>query len=218
MRILKQIPPCKMRLDENLNFVQYLRQPRIGRTFTSIQSNTSDASTFCGARCCVIRVRAMKWTGGAMVMAIVAATMPTVADASGQQTFSAQCSMCHQPDGAGLPGSFPRLAGRVPQIAGSPDGRRYLATVLLYGLYGPITVDAKPISGMMPAMAALSDQAVADVLNHVLTLRKPSGPELSRKVVPFTAAEIAAVRAGARQTGSQVAAERARLVGLKLIP
>jgi mono/diheme cytochrome c family protein len=148
-----------------------------------------------------------------MAFATVAMAVPVHALATGPQTFSAQCSMCHQPNGAGLPGSFPRLAGRVPVIAGSPGGRRYLAMVLLYGLYGPITVDGKRISGLMPAMASLSDQAIADVLNHVLTLEKPA-----RKVAPFTAAEIAAVRAGAGKTGSDVATERARLAGLKLIP
>jgi len=155
----------------------------------------------------------MKLGWGIMAFATLAMAVPVPALATGPQTFSAQCSMCHQPNGAGLPGSFPRLAGRVPAIAGSPGGRRYLAMVLLYGLYGPITVDGKRISGLMPAMASLSDQAIADVLNHVMTLEKPA-----RKVAPFTAAEIAAVRAGANKTGSDVAAERARLAGLKLIP
>ncbi|MEN2790557.1 cytochrome c [Sphingomonas oligophenolica] len=147
-----------------------------------------------------------------MAIAMLAAAMPVPALATGQQTFAAQCSMCHQPNGAGLPGSFPRLAGRVPVIAGSTGGRRYLAMVLLYGLYGPITVDGKRISGLMPSMASLSDQAIADVLNHAMALEKAA-----RKIAPFTAAEIAAVR-GAGKTGTDVAAERARLAGLKLIP
>lgn len=148
-----------------------------------------------------------------MTLATLAATMPGAVSATGPQTFSTRCSMCHQPDGAGLPGSFPRLAGRVPVIARSPDGRRYLAMVLLYGLYGPITVDGKPISGLMPSMGSLDDQGIADVLNHVITLQKAGA-----KVTPFTAAEIAAVRAGGRKTGSDVAAERARLATRKLIP
>lgn len=147
-----------------------------------------------------------------MILAALAAGVPATAPATGPQTYATRCSMCHQPSGAGLPGSFPRLAGRVPVIAKSPDGRRYLAMVLLYGLYGPIAVDGKPISGLMPSMTALTDQAIADVLNHVMTL-KPAG-----KVAPFTAPEIAAVRAGARKTGSDVAAERGRLAARKLIP
>ncbi|SRR5258706_12173415 len=156
----------------------------------------------------------MKIASGMTAFALVAAfALPVPAPASGPQTFGAQCAMCHQPNGAGLPGTFPRLAGRVPAIADSPDGRRYLAMVLLYGLYGPVTVDGKRISGMMPSMSSLSDQAIADVLNHTLTMAK-STP----KVPPFAAAEIAAVRAGARKGGSDVAAERARLAGRGLIP
>lgn len=145
-------------------------------------------------------------------MMILAAGLPGAALATGQQTYATRCSMCHQPSGAGLPGSFPRLAGRVPVIAKSPEGRRYLAMVLLYGLYGPISVDGKPISGLMPSMTTLTDQAIADVLNHAMTLKAVG------KVAPFTAPEIAAVRAGARKTGSDVAAERARLAARKLIP
>lgn len=151
--------------------------------------------------------------GWAMLTLAALVLTPMPALATGQQTFSAQCSMCHQPNGAGLPGSFPRLAGRVPVIAGSPAGRRYLAMVLLYGLYGPIMVDGVRINGLMPSMTSLNDQAIADVLNHVITLQKPA-----RKVAPFTSAEIAAVRAGAAKSSSEVAAERARLMALKLIP
>jgi len=157
-------------------------------------------------------MRAMKTVSG-LTMFAVALALPAPALASGQQTFSAQCSMCHQPNGAGLPGSFPRLAGRVPAIAGSADGRRYLVKVLLYGLYGPIMVDGKRISGVMPSMKSLADHAVADVLNHTIGLAKPA-----RKLTPFTAAEVAAVRAGARQSGSDIAAERTLLAGRKLIP
>ena len=155
----------------------------------------------------------MKLACGTMALATLAAAMPVPALATGPQTYSARCSMCPQPDGAGLPGSFPRVAGRVPVIARSPEGRRYLAMVLLFGIYGPITVDGKPISGMMPTMASLNDQAIADVLNHVMTLQKAAG-----KVTPFTAAEIAAVRAGVHKSSSDVAAERARLAARKLIP
>lgn len=148
----------------------------------------------------------------AITVLAVALAQPATAAPTGQQTFAAQCSLCHQSDGGGLAGQFPRLAGRVPTIASNPEGRRYLATVLLYGMYGAINVDGTPISGMMPAVGSLSDQAVADVLNHLLTL-KPA-----RKVAPFTAAEIALVRAADRKGGSEVAAERTRLAGLGIIP
>lgn len=100
----------------------------------------------------------------------------------------------------------------MPQIASSAGGRRYLALVLINGLYGPITVDGRAINGMMPAAGSLSDQAIADVLNHVLTL-----PGRAKKAAQFTAAEIAAARAVGRKSGNELAAERSRLVAAKLI-
>lgn len=145
--------------------------------------------------------------------ALLALVLHSSAHAGGAQTFAAQCSMCHQPSGAGLPGSFPRISGRVPQIASTPDGRRYLAMVLLYGMIGPITVDGKAISGVMPSMGSMGDQGIADVLNHVLTLGKPA-----KKPAPFTAAEVAKVRSGGRKSASDVGLERSRLAALKLIP
>jgi mono/diheme cytochrome c family protein len=145
--------------------------------------------------------------------AIIMATLTSPASATGLQTFSSRCSMCHQPSGAGLPGQFPRLSGRVSQIAASPDGRRYLAFVLLYGIYGPIKVDGKPITGLMPGMGTLSDQDVADVLNHAVALQKPAKP-----VPAFTATEIAKIRATGKKTSSEVAAERGRLAAKGLIP
>jgi mono/diheme cytochrome c family protein len=126
--------------------------------------------------------------------------------AAGPQVYASRCSMCHQTTGAGLPGSFPRLSGRVSQIAASPDGRAYLVRVLLFGMYGSVTIDGKSINGLMPNMASMADQDMADVLNHVVSLKKVGKP------AAFTAAEVAKVRAGPKATTSAMAAERARLV------
>ena len=162
---------------------------------------------------------------GLVLWALAAMLAPQTVLATGQQTFSAQCSMCHQKSGAGLPGQFPRIAGRVPQIAATAEGRRFLALVLINGLYGPITVDGRAINGLMPAAGSLSDQAVADVLNHTMSLPgtltgtlSGSPPGRAKKVAPFTAAEIAAARAVGRKSGNELAAERSRLVAAKLIP
>ncbi|HEX7874320.1 MAG TPA: cytochrome c [Sphingobium sp.] len=138
--------------------------------------------------------------------------MAGTAHAGGQQTFATRCSMCHQTTGAGLPGTFPRLAGRAAQIASSPDGRAYLVKVLANGLYGPITVDGKAISGMMPGMGTMSDQDIADVLNYAVALKKVGKPAL------YTAAEVAKVRADGKMSGSAVAAERARVAAKGGIP
>ncbi|HEX7853425.1 MAG TPA: cytochrome c [Sphingobium sp.] len=132
--------------------------------------------------------------------------------AGGQQNFAARCSMCHQTTGAGLPGQFPRLSGRVAQIAASPDGRAYLTKVLLNGMFGSITVDGQPINGLMPGMGAMNDQDIADILNYVVSLKKVGKP------ASFTAAEIARVRASGKMSASEVATERTRLATKGTIP
>ena len=132
----------------------------------------------------------------ALVLTSVVAAPPALA--TGQQTFAAQCSMCHQPDGAGLPGSFPRLKGRIAAIAGSPEARSYPIMVLLHGLYGPITVDGQQISGLMPPVGGqLNDQAVAEVLamQRELGIDVYSDGEM-RRVDVLHGADVAAAVAG----------------------
>lgn len=131
--------------------------------------------------------------------------------ANGATTYSSRCAMCHRPDGAGLPGQFPRLSGRVAQIASAPAGRALLGKILLYGMYGSVTVDGKAINGLMPSMGSLNDQDLADVLNHIIALKKAGKP------APFTAAEIAKLRA-AKMSSSAVGTERSGLAAKGLIP
>lgn len=145
---------------------------------------------------------------------VLSAAGPALA-APGPDLFAGRCAMCHQASGAGLPGQFPRLAGRVDVIAQTPPGRRYLALVLLNGMVGHIDVDGQGISGLMPAVAALPDQDLADILNHVVRLGPPAK---GKKPAAFTAAEIAGIRAGGAIGPSATGAERAKLVASGVIP
>lgn len=144
--------------------------------------------------------------GGLLGLAIVLAAAPVRA-ADPKASYLARCSMCHQAGAQGLPGQFPRLAGRAGEIAAAPEGRRYLARVALWGLYGPIEVEGKPINGMMPGVAATSDAEIADVLNHLIAVGKTAKPAKA-----FKPAEIAAVRAEGRVSGTDNAALRKTLV------
>lgn len=84
--------------------------------------------------------------------------------AEGAQIYSANCSSCHGPSGAGVAGAFPPLAGNTA-ILGS---EKYVSDVLLYGLQGQIAVNGQTYNGVMPAWAAtLSDAQIAAVLDHV---------------------------------------------------
>ena len=55
-----------------------------------------------------------------LAAALLAAT-PAFAD--GAAVFDANCAFCHQGGGVGVPGQFPRLAGRAGAIAAKPNIR-----------------------------------------------------------------------------------------------
>lgn len=142
-----------------------------------------------------------------MILLVFAASQAATVSAAPNKTYLARCSMCHQASAQGLPGQFPRLAGRSAQIAQTPEGRQYMISVVLRGMYGSIDVDGQPIAGLMPSMAAMTDADIAEVLNYVLTSGKSA-----KAAVPFKAAEIAVVRAAPKVSGSQNAELRQKLV------
>ena len=58
-----------------------------------------------------------------------------------------------------------------------------LATVVLAGLSGPITVSGRPYNGVMPAFANLTDHEIADVLTYVRASMGNRLPPVSNEVV-----------------------------------
>jgi mono/diheme cytochrome c family protein len=102
----------------------------------------------------------------------------------GQAVYSRTCIACHQPTGKGLAPVFPSIAG-VPIVNGDAT---LPIKFILHGLMGPITVDGVTYNSMMPPVAGVSDQDVADVLTYV---RQSFG----NKSNPVTADQVKAVRA-----------------------
>jgi mono/diheme cytochrome c family protein len=137
---------------------------------------------------------------------------PAMAASPGQSVFDANCSMCHQLGAAGVPGQFPRLAGRAHRIASTAAGRRYLEHVILYGMIGPITVDHTPIEGgFMPSFASLSNRDLAAALSYVISLDRSGKARWKAPVI--RPAQIARVRAGKAWAPAQVHRLRARVLG-----
>lgn len=132
----------------------------------------------------------------------------------GAALFAQNCALCHQSGAAGLPGQFPRLAGRVAAIGSHPEGRSYLVDVLTYGLSGTIKVDGEEIVGLMPPFAALPDDVVADVLSYVQSLG--DAPKAPSKAI--SAQEVAAARARPPKSADEVQEERQALLKKKVIP
>ncbi len=101
----------------------------------------------------------------------------------GERVYDSNCLACHQPDGGGIVGAFPPLAGSdylLSNPARSID-------ILLKGLSGKITVSGKEYDGVMPAVQ-LSDEKVANVLTYILNAWNNNGGEI-------TTADVAAKRA-----------------------
>lgn len=116
----------------------------------------------------------------------IAGTAPAVLS-PGRLMFEMACLPCHQPDGKGLPGIYPPLAGS-DWVRGD---KNRLIKILLLGLTGPITITGQPFVMenpiAMPGMGGLTDEQIADVLTYI---RDSYGQASS----PVSAAEVKATR------------------------
>src|SRR5450432_1341005 len=95
-----------------------------------------------------------------------AATAAAAGDA-GASVFASRCAVCHGPQAAGIPGSFPPLREQVVAFAKIPQGRDYLVMVVTTGLMGSLKVGGVTYNGVMPAQSGLSEAEVAGVLSYL---------------------------------------------------
>ncbi|HEY0947507.1 MAG TPA: cytochrome c [Opitutaceae bacterium] len=109
----------------------------------------------------------------------------------GEKLFAQTCAACHQPDGRGLPGAFPPLAGSDFLLADADRAVR----VVTRGLSGPVTVNGVEYRSAMPPMP-LNDQDVAAVLSYVMQAWGNRGPAVA-------IADVARVRAESETAAAQ---------------
>lgn len=103
--------------------------------------------------------------------------------AGGANMYIANCASCHQPNGEGLAGTFPPLAGsRI--VKGDPSK---LIRIVKYGITGPLALGGKEYNGMMPAWSpTLSDDAIAATITYVRS-------SWGNRAAPVTPAQVGAV-------------------------
>lgn len=82
---------------------------------------------------------------------------------AGENFYKVNCIVCHQPNGGGIPGAFPPLV-ESEWVSGNEDR---LASILLNGLSGPITVNGAQYFSVMPPLNQFSDRELASVLTFV---------------------------------------------------
>jgi mono/diheme cytochrome c family protein len=91
----------------------------------------------------------------------------------GAAVFAARCAVCHGPQAAGIPGTFPSLHEQIAAFGKTAAGRDYLIMVVSSGLMGQLQVGGVRYNNVMPAQSGLSEAEVAAVLSYL------SGAEIS---------------------------------------
>ena len=119
----------------------------------------------------------------AAVLATAQVAAPIGADTPGGKIYQQVCAACHMPNGSGVPGMQPALAGSAV-VAGDPAR---LIDVLLKGPAAVLPADREKFSNVMPPFAVLSDADLASVITY---LRKNFAPRTS----DVTPAQVAARR------------------------
>ncbi len=169
------------------NLSLYLLVPILGLTIGACSQDAADDSAATGSDV-------------AVHTAEVSAAGKDELMAKGEAVFLANCAACHQPNGQGLAGAFPPLAGS-DFLKGD---RKAVMSAALFGLSGPITVNGVDYNGVMPSMGHLPNDDLAAALTYVLGAWGNDGSAVS-------VAEVAALRvelgqedraAGERHQGS----------------
>jgi nitrite reductase (NO-forming) len=110
---------------------------------------------------------------------------------AGQVLFAGTCSTCHQANGQGLPGVFPPLA-KSDYFAKEPT--RIVDTVLR-GLSGAIKVNGEPYNSVMPPLAQLTDDEIANIATYLLNSWDNPGGRITKEQVAKRRADPAPVLA-----------------------
>jgi mono/diheme cytochrome c family protein len=134
-----------------------------------------------------------------------ASAAAAVASAPDGRQLYQRCAVCHQPTGAGVPGTFPPLAGS--EWANAANAALPIR-IVLHGLQGPVTVKGQKFNGTMPAFGTgqpMNDADVAAVLSYV---RSAWGNKAGAVAAEDVAKERAAT---ASQSGPWTAAQLASL-------
>ncbi|MGH8786961.1 MAG: c-type cytochrome [Cupriavidus necator] len=152
--------------------------------------------------------RARLMAGAALLCAVLPASAQDVG--GGKAVFEQRCAVCHQAGGVGQDGLAPPLTASPGRYVLTEAGRKALARVGLYGMYGAIESGGKHYNGSMPSFRALPDAELADVLNYlVFGLSAATRPG---DAAPYRPEEVAALRAQP-VAGNEVHRQRMAVLG-----
>ena len=121
----------------------------------------------------------------ALVLALLLGLFAQGQALQGEALWKRLCAQCHGERAQGAR-PYPGLAAAAPLFR-TPEGRRYLVFVLLYGKRGE--------AGLMPGFPQLGDEELAALLNHLMALLKV-------RAEPFNSEDIK------RERGQNLAPDR----------
>jgi len=98
----------------------------------------------------------------ALVLALLLGLFAQGQAVQGEALWKRLCAQCHGERAQGVR-LYPGLEAAAPLFK-TPEGRRYLVLVLLYGKLGE--------AGLMPGFPQLGDEELATLLNHLMALLK----------------------------------------------
>jgi cytochrome c oxidase cbb3-type subunit 2 len=109
---------------------------------------------------------------------------PTSRANRGEALYISQCAACHQVNGEGVPGVFPRL--KASGVVNKDDGTKHMQ-VVLYGMQRGRAGGVVYAAAMPPFAGILSDADIADIIDYERSSWGNHGK-------PVTAAQVAAER------------------------
>ncbi len=89
----------------------------------------------------------------------------TTDSGAGEKLYVANCAVCHQIGGIGVPSAFPPLANN-PTVVGN---KAELIKIMHEGLTGEIEVNKMKYNGVMTSFTNLSDTETAQLLTYLRT-------------------------------------------------
>jgi len=91
------------------------------------------------------------------------------ADSEGEELYLQHCSVCHQPNGGGIPSLFPPLAGNTQMSSDEPETIQEYLRLVIFGYHGGLMVNNQVYSGKMPPIGdvgRLNDGELLKLINY----------------------------------------------------
>ena len=108
-------------------------------------------------------------TSGVMAVALLLSVPSVQANSLGEGLYMQHCSVCHQPDGKGIPGFFPPLADNARANSDDPETIQKYLRQIIFGYHGGLIVNNQMYSGRMPPIGyvgRLNDSELLKLINY----------------------------------------------------